>query len=114
MTLSFLQPNSVPMLWTGKAVLYLSCRTFKKVEFCLILSTFKNPFSFANMYYTEVTKNYFIKMLYNVFNYGIFLLCADYLMFLISLSATASETPQTWGKLHMFGKVEKIPRQQML
>lgn len=53
-------------------------------------------------------------MLYNVFNYEIFLLCADYLMFLISLSATASDTPQTWGKLHMFGKMEKIPRQQML
>lgn len=30
-------------------------------NFCLILSTFKNPFSFANMYYTEVTKIILLK-----------------------------------------------------
>lgn len=38
-------------------------------------------------------------MLYNVFNYRRFLLCAHYRMFIISLSATASETPQKMGEI---------------
>lgn len=42
-------------------------------------------------------------MLYNVFNYGKFLLCAHYHMFILSLSATASETPQNmWEIAHVW------------
>lgn len=42
-------------------------------------------------------------MLYNVFNYRKFLLCADYRMFIISLSVTASETPQNmWEIAHVW------------
>jgi len=61
-TLSFLQPNSVPTLWAGEGIILSELWNFKvSRNFCLIFSTFENPFSFANMYYTEVTKIILLK-----------------------------------------------------
>lgn len=79
-------------------------------NFCLTISTFKNHFSFANMYYNEVTKIILLKcfIMYLITDFFVFPLPCVH-RYLPSLRKTTK-----YGKLRLFGSMKKIPRQWML
>lgn len=79
-------------------------------NFCLTISTFKNHFSFANMYYNEVTKIILLKcfIMYLITDFFVFPLPCVH-RYLPSLRKTTK-----YGKLRLFGIMKKIPRQWML
>lgn len=78
-------------------------------NFCLTISTFKNHFSFANMYYNKVTKIILLKCFIMYLIIDIIFLCSHYPVFIIIFPA--SKKPTKYGKLHLFGNTKKIPRQ---
>lgn len=70
----FLQLISVPTSWAEETIICQLWDYNVSKNFCSIISTFKNPFSFANMYYTEVTKIILLKcfLMYLIFEFFVF------------------------------------------
>lgn len=100
----------MPTLWAGEAIISELWDYKVLKNLCLMISTFKNPFSFANMYYNKVTKIILLKCFIIYLIIDLFVFPLPY----VHHNLPSVRKTTKYGKLHLFGNLKKISRQLML
>lgn len=91
----------MPTSWAEETIICQLWDYNVSKNFCSIISTFKNPFSFANMYYTEVTKIILLKcfLMYLIFEFFVFPLSYVHMF----TSHSLRKKPQSMGNCTCLG-----------